>query len=165
MPRSFASWRPGAGRPRSVADPQASGSGPGGDAVHQQVLRQLWRFLLVGVAGFALDMGALAFLLYGAGYNQSEAQLLVCRLVAFLAAISLTFVLNARYTFGARVRHARVTGYVLIQVLGAGINLGTYTLLVLGPLTGLPLVAMVIGSAAATGSNFLLSRRFVYGWR
>jgi len=135
------------------------------EAVHQQVLRQLWRFLLVGAAGFALDMAVLAVLLYGAGYNESEMQLLVCRLVAFLAAISLTFVLNARYTFGARVRQANVTGYLVIQTVGACINLGLYALLVLGPLTSLPLVSMIIGSAAATGSNFLLSRRFVYRMR
>ena len=140
----------------------SDGSGVNAEAVHQQVLRQLWRFLLVGAVGFALDMAVLAFLLYGAGYNESETQLLLCRLGAFLAAIALTFVLNARYTFGARVRHANVTGYLLIQAVGAGINLGVYALLVLGPLTSLPLVSMIIGAAAATGSNFLLSRRFVY---
>lgn len=141
---------------------RSRGSGADAQAVHQQVLRQLWRFLMVGAAGFALDMAVLAFLLYGAGYNKSEAQLLLCRLAAFLAAIALTFVLNARYTFGARVRHANVTGYLMIQAVGAGINLGVYALLVLGPFTSLPLVSMIIGSAAATGSNFLLSRRFVY---
>ena len=135
------------------------------DDISQQIHRQLWRFLLVGAAGFGLDMGVLAGLLYGAGYNQTETQLLVCRLLAFLAAIVLTFVLNARYTFGARVRHASVTSYLVVQVLGAAINLGVYSALVLGPLTGAPLVSMVIGSAAATVSNFLLSRRFVYRWR
>jgi putative flippase GtrA len=134
-------------------------------ADHQQVLRQLRRFLLVGAAGFVLDMTVLSFLLYGAGYNRSEEQLLVCRLAAFLAAVSLTFVLNARYTFGARVRQANVTGYLLVQGVGAALNLGLYALLVLGPLTELPLVSMIIGTAAATGSNFFLSRRFVYSWR
>lgn len=141
---------------------RSQGSGAKAEAVQQQVLRQLWRFLLVGAAGFALDMALLAFLLYGAGYNETETQLLLCRLAAFLAAIALTFILNARYTFGSRVRHANVTGYLLIQAAGAAINLGVYALLVLGPLTSLPLLSMVIGSAAATGSNFLLSRRFVY---
>ena len=138
-------------------------SGP--DDIRQQIHRQLWRFLLVGGAGFCLDMAVLAGLLYGAGYNHSDRQLLLSRLAAFLAAVALTFVLNARYTFGARVRHANVTRYVLVQVLGAAINLGSYTALVLGPLPGAPLIAMVIGSAAATISNFLLSRRFVYPWR
>jgi putative flippase GtrA len=149
------------------ADVVVKAQGNLGDAqgLHQQVLRQLWRFLLVGAAGFALDMAVLAILLYGAGYNESEIQLLVCRLVAFLAAITLTFVLNARYTFGAQVRQANVTGYLVIQLVGAGINLGLYALLVLGPLTSLPLVSMIVGAAAATGSNFLLSRRFVYRWR
>ena len=135
------------------------------DDTRQQIHRQLWRFLLVGAAGFCLDMAVLAGLIYGAGYNETETQLLVCRCVAFLGAVTLTFVLNARYTFGARVRHANVTGYVLIQILGAIINLGLYGVLVLGPLTDAPLVSMVMGSATATVSNFLLSRRFVYPWR
>jgi putative flippase GtrA len=129
-----------------------------------QIRRQAFRYLQVGFAGFVADISVLAFLLYPMEFGTTDAGLVGSRVVSFLAAISVTFLLNAGYTFGASVRGSSFTGYVLIQTLGAAINLGTYTVLVLyGPLTEAPLVALVIGSAAATTSNFFLVRKFVYG--
>jgi putative flippase GtrA len=97
------------------------------------------------------------------GFGETDTGLVGSRVASFLAAISVTFLLNAGYTFGSSVRGSSFTGYVLIQSLGAAINLGTYTVLVLyGPLNHAPLVALVIGSAAATTSNFFLVRKFVY---
>ena len=130
----------------------------------QRLRHQLGRFLLVGAAGFAVDVGVLAFLLYGLGYVTETGGLLGSRLVSFFAAIATTFLLNARYTFGASIRKARLTRYVMIQLLGATLNIGTYVFLVLGPLSR-PLIAMAIGSAVATVSNFLLVRHLVYEWR
>lgn len=135
-------------------------SGP----VSQRWRHQLARFLGVGAVGFTVDMGVLAFLLYGLGYVEQVGGLLGSRVVSFFAAISATFLLNARYTFATSVRRSNLTRYIVIQGLGAAINIGTYTLLVLGPL-GRPLLAMAIGSALATIGNFLLARRFVYYWR
>jgi putative flippase GtrA len=130
----------------------------------QRLRHQLARFLVVGAAGFAVDVAVLAFLLYGLGYAAESGGLVGSRVGSFLAAIATTFLLHARYTFGASIRKAKLTRYILIQVLGALLNIGTYTLLVLGPL-GRPLIAMAIGSALATVSNFLLVRHFVYQWR
>ena len=53
---------------------------------------------------------------------------------------------------------------MLIQVLGAALNIGTFTVLVPGPLNR-PLIALALGSAVATVSNFVLVRRYVYDWR
>ncbi len=130
----------------------------------QRLRHQLARFLLVGALGFAVDMGTLALLLYGFGYVESGGGLIGSRVVAFLVTIAVTFLLHARFTFAAPVRRARPAAYVVIQVLGAALNLGTYTFLVLGPLAR-PLIAMAIGSAVATLGNFLLVRQFVYHWR
>ncbi|MFW6094749.1 MAG: GtrA family protein [Pseudomonadota bacterium] len=130
----------------------------------QRLRHQLARFLMVGAVGFSIDMSTLAFLLYGLGYVETGGGLIGSRVAAFLVTVALTFLMNARYTFGASVRRARVMRYVVIQVLGALINLGTYAFLVLGPL-GRPLIAMAIGAGVATLSNFLLVRRFVYYWR
>lgn len=130
----------------------------------QRLRHQLARFLVVGAAGFAVDMCVLAFLLYGLGYVAESGGLIGSRIASFLAAIATTFLLNARYTFAASVRRAKLARYVAIQLLGAVLNIGTYVFLVLGPL-GRPLIAMAIGSAVATVSNFLLVRRFVYEWR
>lgn len=134
------------------------------EQLSQRLRHQLARFLVVGAAGFAVDMAVLAFLLYGLGYVAESGGLVGSRVLSFVAAITTTFLLNARYTFGASIRRAKVTHYVLIQLLGALINIGTYTFLVLGPFSR-PLIAMAIGSAVATVSNFLLVRRFVYQWR
>ncbi|MEQ8860000.1 MAG: GtrA family protein [Pseudomonadales bacterium] len=134
------------------------------EELSQRIRHQLARFLVVGAVGFVVDVATLALLVYGFGYGQHSGGLIGSRLVAFAAAISVTFLLNARYTFGASVRRARASRYVLIQVLGAVLNIGTYTALVLGPLPR-PLLALAIGSAVATVSNFVLVRRFVYHWR
>ena len=130
----------------------------------QRLRHQLLRFLLVGAAGFAVDIGVLAFLIYWAGYGTEPGGLIGSRVVAFVAAITVTFIFNARYTFGASIRKSRLSRYVIIQLLGAVINVGTYSFLVLGPLER-PLIALTIGSAVATVSNFLLVRQFVYRWR
>lgn len=130
----------------------------------QRLRHQLQRFLVVGAAGFAVDMAVLSFLLYELGYVAESGGLIGSRVASFFAAIGTTYLLNARYTFRASIRKAKLTRYVLIQLLGAALNIGTYTFLVLGPLAR-PLIAMAIGSAVATVSNFLLVRRFVYQWR
>jgi len=128
-----------------------------------QIRRQVFRYLQVGFAGFVADISVLALLIYVLEFGETDTGLVVSRVVSFLAAITVTFLLNAGYTFGASVRGSSFTGYVLIQTLGAAINIGTYTVLVLyGPLNEAPLVALVIGSAAATSSNFVLVRKFVY---
>jgi putative flippase GtrA len=129
-----------------------------------QIRRQVFRYLQVGLAGFIADIGVLALLIYGLNYGETDAGLVASRVASFLVAITVTFLLNAGYTFGASVRESNFTGYVFIQGLGAAINVGTYTGLVLyGPLNDAPLVALVVGSALATTSNFVLVRKFVYG--
>ena len=53
--------------------------------------------------------------------------------------------------------------YLFIQAVGAGINIGSFTLLMLmGPIQDRPLIAMVVGNILAVINNFLLVRTFVY---
>ncbi|MBH81288.1 MAG: hypothetical protein CMQ49_12350 [Gammaproteobacteria bacterium] len=131
-----------------------------------EVRTQIFRFLQVGLVGFTVDVSVISLLLYGFGLQETDAGLVGSRVVSFVAAISATFLLNARYTFGSSLRHSSFSLYVMIQCLGAAINLGTYTSLVLfGPFNDAPLIALVIGSASATVSNFLLVRKFVYNRR
>lgn len=134
------------------------------NGLSHRLRHQLARFLAVGAVGFTVDVGTLAFLLYGLDYVTNRGALVWCRLASFVLAIVVTFLLNARYTFGSSVRRASVTRYVVIQVFGALLNIGTYTFLVLGPLER-PLIALAIGAFVATISNFVLVRQFVYSWR
>lgn len=125
--------------------------------------RQLGRFLIVGAGGFGLDVAVMSLLIYGLQFSETDASLIASRVVAWAAAITLTYFLNAKFTFGASIRHARFVNYVMIQAAGAGINIGTFSALVLlGPFEQFPLVALVIGNLLATINNFLLVRQFVY---
>ena len=128
------------------------------DTGNSGLLYQLVRFLMVGGISFVVDAGVLGLLVY-----QAEVGYIAARLISVLLAISVAFVLNARFTFLVRVADARFIRYVCIQALSAGLNFGVYSTLVLhGPLAGRPLLSLVCGAAVATVNNFFLSRRYVY---
>lgn len=102
-------------------------------------------------------------LVYGLGVADTRSEIIGCRIIAWVAAITMTYFLNARFTFGASIRHSRFINYLFIQAIGAAINLGSFTLLlVAGPVHDRPLIAMVIGNILAVINNFLLVRTFVY---
>ncbi len=120
------------------------------------MLIHLSRFLQVGALGFAIDAGLLWLLVY-----PLDMPPILSRGISFVVTIAITFVLNARYTFSARVRESSKSRYVLIQLVGAGLNFFTYSLLVLNALLG-PLWSLVVGSALASAHNFFMMRRFVF---
>jgi putative flippase GtrA len=121
-------------------------------------VRYLVKFLQVGALGFAVDAGLLWLLIY-----QMDMHPVVSRGISFLVTICITFVANARYTFAVSVRDSSMTRYVIVQTIGAVINFASYTWLVLsGPLSQRPLVALIVGSALAAVHNFLMMRRFVF---
>lgn len=102
-------------------------------------------------------------LVYGLEIADTRPLLIGCRVIAWAAAILLTYFMNAKLTFGASIRHSRFVNYLLIQAIGAAINIGSFTLLMLmGPLQDKPLYAMVVGNLLALINNFLLVRTFVY---
>ncbi len=113
---------------------------------------------MVGAVSFTVDAGVLGLLVY-----QAEVGYIAARLLSVALAVSVAFVLNARFTFLVRVVDARFMRYVAIQAVSAGLNFGVYSTLVLhGPLSGRPLLSLICGAAAATVNNFFLSRRYVY---
>lgn len=117
----------------------------------------------MGFAGFLLDLSVMWSLIYGLDLADTRAELIGCRVAAWLAAIMLTYFMNARLTFGASIRHSRFVNYLFIQGVGAGINIGSFALLMLmGPIQDRPLIAMVVGNVLALINNFLLVRTFVY---
>ena len=128
------------------------------DAGGTAVFHQLARFLMVGGVSFVVDAGVLGLLVY-----QADVGYIAARLVSVALAVTVAFVLNAKFTFLVRVADARFLRYVLIQAVGAGLNFGVYSTLVLhGPLAGRPLLSLMCGAAASTINNFFLSRRYVY---
>ncbi|MGE0625334.1 MAG: GtrA family protein [Pseudomonadales bacterium] len=117
----------------------------------------------MGFAGFLVDIGVMSGLVYGLDLADTRSEVIGCRVAAWVAAITSTYFLNARFTFGASIRHSRFINYLFIQAIGAAINLGSFTLLlVAGPIQDRPLIAMVVGNVLAVINNFLLVRTFVY---
>lgn len=126
------------------------------------MFRQLPKFLLVGGLAFVVDLAVMAVLIYVLSLGETPAMLIVCRVIAWGAAIVVAYIANARFTFAVVPGSTRFAAYLAIQGLGGLINVGVYTLLILGPGESWPLVSLMIGSAVATLCNYLLVRRFVF---
>ncbi len=117
------------------------------------------RFALVGASGFVFDalvlMAGLA-----AGLDPFSA-----RLIAVLAALSYTWLLNRSFTFGASADHpAREwLRYMAANGAGAALNYGIYSLLLLMFAPALsPLIALCIASGLAMLVNYWSNGRFVF---
>jgi len=125
------------------------------------VRAQLARFAAVGAAGFAVDAAVLQSLVSAAGWSPFAA-----RAVSFPVALACTFALNRAWTFqGLRMPLARAYGaYGAIQIVGALINLGVFSIcLLLAPvLYQRPVIALGIGAAVSLAFNFYATRRVVF---
>lgn len=122
-------------------------------------LHQFLRFCLVGGIGFLIDAGLTLWL-----NRMLELGALPARVLAFLVAASATWALNRSFTFASAVGMASLPRYVALTAAGAFINLGVYWAWVLqagrAPLQ--LLVGVALGSVAAMGFNFFVSRKFVF---
>lgn len=120
---------------------------------------QFLRFCVVGGIGFAVDGGLTLLLTRTTGLGPLPA-----RAVAFLAAASVTWSLNRRFTFGSRAGSSTWLPYVLLTAVGAFINVGVYWLWLerMGHGGVQILAAVALGSVAAMGFNFFVSRQIVF---
>lgn len=129
------------------------------------ILRQFLRFCCVGVIGFVADAGSLHLLIkwlseLGIGIYSG-------RFLSYLIAASVTWVLNRRYTFQAKVNKANGkewTVYVAANAIGAAINYGCYAITVssLEVAQDMPAIGVAVGSVAGLGFNFIANRYFVF---
>jgi putative flippase GtrA len=128
-----------------------------------QLVVEIFRFGLVGVAGFVVDAGVLTLAMaLGSGPWLGRA-------LSYLAAASATFALNRAWTFKARAaagnRWRQWLLWLVVNLVGFACNYGTYAALILTvPLVAShPVLGVAAGSLAGLAGNFLLSRRFVFG--
>jgi putative flippase GtrA len=124
--------------------------------------RRIGSFLVVGGIGFAVDAGLLA-----AGISLLSLGPRVSRVISFLAAVLVTWMLNRSFTFADRASERRggeLLRYVLTSGVSACLNLGVYFLaLMVWPDAGLaPYVALVLGVATGLVCNFTLYRLVVF---
>jgi len=126
------------------------------------MLAQLFRFGVVGTAGFAVDALVLtAAIALGLGPWLG-------RIASYLAAATATFALNRAWTFrdrrGAAPVGAQWARFVTVNLGGFALNYATYAaLLATVPVVAAhPVLGVAAGSIVGMGANFALSRRFVF---
>lgn len=122
--------------------------------------RRFIRFAMVGGMGFVIDASVLTLLVNGLGYGHY-----VSRAVSFSLAVTATWLVNRRWVFEAGAPSGReYSGYFIVQLIGAAINLGIYVLVIelVPTLAALPVIPLACGALIALVANFLLARRFVF---
>ncbi len=139
----------------NVRDVKKPESGP----PQQRLLRQMWRFFLVGTAAFVVN-GALVEILVG-HIGPVKAQLM-----AFPLAATVAWWLNRCYTFGASssALHREWLHYIMANGIGWLINNGVYLVLIYRFRLAAqhPSLAVAAGSIAGMFANFILSRQLVF---
>lgn len=123
------------------------------------VLRQFLRFAWVGVLGFMVNGGVVAWLSAATGPLWAQA-------VGFPLAATVTWWLNRNFTFAPSQRSIlrEWAFYVSANGIGWLVNNGSYVLLVVQSALfhRYPVLAVAVGSVAGMMFNFALSRRFVF---
>jgi putative flippase GtrA len=124
---------------------------------------ELFRFALVGVVGFAVDVAALYF-----ARDALALGLYLGRVFSFLVAATATWYLNARFTFRVeRLGLAQWARFLVANSAGALVNYGVYAALIAagGVAREIPAIAVGCGSLSGLAVNFAFSRRFVFARR
>jgi putative flippase GtrA len=125
-------------------------------------MRQIFSFGVIGCVGFLVD----TLVLYTAIFLGSG--LYLGRLLSYLAAVTVTWALNRRFTFAQRSGGTSLSEWAkfsVSQLSGATINLGAYAALVHTSryCAQHPVVAVGVGSVAGMMINFAVARRYVFG--
>ena len=124
-------------------------------------MRQLFSFGVIGCLGFLVDTLVLYLAIFlGAG-------LYLGRALSYLAAVTVTWALNRRFTFAQRGDGTALSEWAkfsVSQLSGATINLGAYAALVhtSSYCAQHPVVAVAVGSVAGMIINFTVARRYVF---
>jgi putative flippase GtrA len=111
------------------------------------------RFLIAGAVGFVVDVGILTALVW-LGADPRPA-----RLASFLAAMTVTWLINRSTTFGDRAGAPTLSEflrYATASAVAAIINLGVYMGLVTWgePFRSWPVLAVTIATALSMAVNF-----------
>lgn len=119
-------------------------------------------FAVVGAVGFLIDASILTVLMNGFGLGPYAA-----RAVSFSTAVTITWYLNRRWVFDRNtvpMSRREYSLYVLVQVVGATINLGVFVAVIqwVPSLAQVPVIPLAVGALAALLFNFGASSRFVF---
>jgi putative flippase GtrA len=132
--------------------------------IRQLISRQFLRFGIVGGIGFLVDAGLLRLLLMaGLGYYGG-------RLISFLAAATVTWILNRSFTFRREGEWARKhpahewLHYLGLMVIGGVVNYATYAAAI--EISDLvrqhPELGVALGSIAGMLINFWSAKTMIF---
>lgn len=127
-------------------------------------MRKLATFALVGALGFLVDVAVLYLLIPSLGA-------LAARLVSFICAVFVTWLLNRTFTFKLRPaglsRSAEFLAYFGLMLGGGALNYGVYAILILisEQIAQHPVLGVAMGSIAGMTFNFMSSHWFLYKGR
>lgn len=121
--------------------------------------RLVW-FAFAGGTGFVVDAGVLQILL-----SVTSVGPFIGRVISIAVAMTATWLINRTFTFGKSDRHVAEEGarYGVIGVLGALLNYGIYSAIVLALPGVWPVMAVAVSSVAAMAFSYLGYSRFVFG--
>ena len=127
----------------------------------QRYLRPI-QYSLVGALGFLVDAGLLTLLVSVYDFDP-----ILSRGPSFVAAVSVTWLLNRSFTFATRRYYAKSTEYrryISVQIAGSVANLLVYVgLIAVMPMLGrMPVVPLAVGAVAGLAVNYYLSATIVF---
>lgn len=123
--------------------------------------RELRRFAVAGVIGFVVDAGVLyGTLAIGLGYYAG-------RIISFLSAASITWLINRNFTFVASSELSlwrEWAKYIAAMSGGGSINFAIYsvTIFSLPDIHFLPLIAVALGTLTGMAINFSAAKWWVF---
>lgn len=128
-------------------------------------LSQLTQFLAVGGLGVLVDVATYYALQLALGIGH-----LAARTISFFVAATHNWFLNRRYTFvygRAGAAMSQWASYLLVVLVGLVVNVGAYVILTTHTraFARHPLLALLIGIALGTASNFVAARWYVFKGR
>ncbi len=122
-------------------------------------MRKFMAFAVTGGLGFLADFAMLAFLIHSAGSNPFSA-----RVLSILFAMTLTWLVNRRFTFGPSGAAIVMEGarYGGVSLAASLVNYSVYVLTI-AAIPGIPpLAALIAGSAVAMAFSWTGYSRFVF---
>ncbi|TLP39621.1 GtrA family protein [Arcobacter arenosus] len=125
-------------------------------------LKQIIKFGIIGTIGFCVDASVLVI-----GVNLFLFSIESSRLISFLCAVFVTWLLNRTFTFSRNQAFSKRKEYILyliIQSIGAFLNYGIFMMLIYlnGFFEKYLIVSLGISALVAMFFNFFMLRRFVF---
>jgi len=126
-------------------------------------LKRFISFGIVGTIGFIVDSSVLMFLVH-----VEELSILFSRLISFITAVFVTWLLNRYFTFSASSinisKSKEYFQYLIIQTIGAGLNFSIFFVLIymFESMKEILVIPLAIGAVFSLIFNFLVIKKKVY---